>query len=168
MLMPDSGLLFWMTVIFAVVFGLLAKFGFPVITEMVESRTRRINESLRLAREADDRIAALAKEQERIIAETRKEQDRILKDAALARENMIAQAKAQAADEAEKILNEARTHIEAEKESAIKEIRGQVAMLSVKIAEKILRRELSDDDAQMAFIDRMLDEVSRTDPERRS
>lgn len=73
MLMPDSGLLFWMTVIFAVVFGLLAKFGFPVITEMVESRTRRINESLRLAREADDRIAALAKEQERIIAETRKE-----------------------------------------------------------------------------------------------
>ncbi|MCM1178430.1 MAG: F0F1 ATP synthase subunit B [Clostridium sp.] len=168
LLMPDSGLLFWMIVIFAIVFGLLAKFGFPMITGMVEKRTERIGESLRLAREADEKIGTLAKEQERMIAEARKEQDRILKEAAQARENIILQAKAQASDEAEKIIADARIRIEAEKESAIRDIRGQVALLSVKVAEKIIRKELSSDSEQLALVDRMLEEASRADMERRN
>ncbi|MCM1503497.1 MAG: F0F1 ATP synthase subunit B [Bacteroidales bacterium] len=168
LLMPDSGLLFWMIVIFAIVFGLLAKFGFPMITGMVEKRTERIGESLRLAREADEKIGTLAKEQERMIAEARKEQDRILKEAAQARENIILQAKAQASDEAEKIIADARIRIEAEKESAIRDIRGQVALLSVKVAEKIIRKELSSGSEQLALVDRMLEEASRADMERRN
>ncbi len=60
LMLPDSGLLFWMTVIFAIVFFILAKFGFPVITEMVEKRTRRIDEALKSAREAEESLAGLA------------------------------------------------------------------------------------------------------------
>jgi len=166
--MPDSGLLFWMIVIFAIVFWVLAKFGFPVITGMVEKRTERIETSLRLAKEADEKINTLVKEQERIIAQTRKEQDRILKEALQAKENIILQAKAQASAEAGKIIAEAKVRIEAEKESAVREIRSQVAMLSVKVAEKIIRKELSSDNEQIALVDRMLDEVSKTEASRKN
>lgn len=168
LIMPDSGLLFWMVIIFAIVFGLLAKFGFPVITGMVEKRTQQIEASLKSAKEADEKIATLVREQERIIAQTRKEQDRILKEAAKARENIILQAKAQASDETEKMLAAARVRIEAEKESAIREIRGQVALLSVKVAEKIIRKELSSGSEQAALVDRMLDEAAKIDIDRRN
>ena len=82
-MLPDSGLLFWMTIIFAIVFFVLAKFGFPVITGMVEKRRTRIEEALEAARKAEDAIAHLNQEQERIIAETRAEQAQLKKDAAV-------------------------------------------------------------------------------------
>ena len=82
LLMPDTGLLFWMLVIFLVVLAVLAKWGFPVITSMVEKRKDYIDESLRLAKSADEKMANLTKEQARIIGEARAEQNRILKEAA--------------------------------------------------------------------------------------
>lgn len=78
LMLPDSGLLFWMTVIFAIVFFILAKFGFPVITGMVEKRTRRIDEALKSAREAEESLAGLAKEQEEMMERARAEHARIL------------------------------------------------------------------------------------------
>ena len=71
LMLPDSGLLFWMTVIFAIVFFILAKFGFPVITGMVEKRTRRIDESLKSARESEESLAGRAKEQEEMMERAR-------------------------------------------------------------------------------------------------
>ena len=156
--MPDTGLLFWMLVIFAVVLAILAKWGFPVITSMVDKRKNYINESLQLARKADEKMSNLLKEQERIIREAREEQDKILKEAAEARNNIISQAKEQARDEAAKILAEAKVQIEAEKESAVSQIRSQVAMLSVNIAEKVIRKTLSTDKEQMELIRKMVDE----------
>ena len=158
LLMPDTGLLFWMLVIFAVVLAILAKWGFPVITSMVDKRKNYINESLQLARKADERMSNLLKEQERIIREAREEQDKILKEAAEARNNIISQAKEQARDEAAKILAEAKVQIEAEKESAVSQIRSQVAMLSVNIAEKVIRKTLSTDKEQKELIRKMVDE----------
>ena len=158
--MPDSGLLFWMVVIFAVVLFVLAKWGFPVITSMVEKRKDYIGHSLQLAKEADEKMAGMAKEQDRMIAEARAEQNRILKEAADARNNIIRQAREQAQDEAAKLLAEARTQIQAEKESALSEIRSQVALLSVKVAEKVLRQDLSSDKAQMDLVYKLLDEVT--------
>ena len=158
LLMPDTGLLFWMLVIFAVVLAILAKWGFPVITSMVDMRKNYINESLQLARKADERMSNLLKEQERIIREAREEQDKILKEAAEARNNIISKAKEQARDEAAKILAEAKVQIEAEKESAVSQIRSQVAMLSVNIAEKVIRKTLSTDKEQKELIRKMVDE----------
>ena len=95
-----------------------------------------------------------------MIAQAREEQNRILREAAQARDNIVSKAKEQAQDEARKILEDARVRIEAEKESALREIRSQVALLSVKVAEKVIRQNLSTDKAQMDLVNKMLDEVS--------
>ena len=160
LLLPDTGLLFWMVIIFAIVFFILAKFGFPVITKMLDKRRDYIDSSLRLAREADEKMGRMMEEQSRMIAQAREQQNRILKAAAQARDNIVRKAQEQAQDEARKILEEARVKIEAEKESALREIRSQTAMLSVKVAEKVLRQQLSTDKAQIDLVYRMLDEVT--------
>ena len=158
---PDFGLIFWMTLIFAIVFFILAKFGFPMITGMVEERNKRISESIRLAKEAETRMAEISLEQKRLIDDARREQAQIIKDATDAKAAIISQAKTDAQDEAAKILEMARVEIAAEKESALREIRSQVALLSVSVAEKIVRKELSDDKTSQELVDKMLDEMSK-------
>jgi F-type H+-transporting ATPase subunit b len=160
LLLPDSGLLFWMTIIFAIVFFLLAKFGFPVITGMVEKRTQRIDDAIGAAREAESRLKGLAAEQEQLISDARAEHDRILKEAAQERERMIASAQEQARAEAGKIMDETRERIRQEKEAALRDIRREVATLSVAIAEKVVRKELSSDEGQKELVDRMFEELS--------
>lgn len=158
-MLPDSGLLFWMTIIFVIVFLILAKFGFPVITGMVEKRTRRIDEALSAARKAEDAIAHLSQEQERIIAETKAQQAAILQEAAAERERIIASAQDQAREEAGRIVEEARQRINEEKEAALKDARKELALISLAVADKVLRKELSDDKAQKELVDRLVDEV---------
>ena len=136
---PEFGLLFWMTVIFAIVFFLLAKFGFPVITDMVRKRQERIDRSLKDAREIEARMGQMVEEHARMLDEARKEQAQILREATDTRNKILATAKDEAREEAAKILAEARTEIEAEKEAALRDVRKEVAVLSVSIAEKILR-----------------------------
>ena len=155
-MIPDSGLLFWMTIIFAIVFFILAKFGFPIITGMVEKRSRRINDSLEAARIAEDALANLQQEQERLLGETRAEQARLMQEAAAERDRMIAQAQEQARAEAQKIMDDARVRINEEKEAAMKEIRSEVAKVSLAIAEKVVRKELSSDASQMQLIDELI------------
>lgn len=159
LMLPDSGLLFWMTLIFLVVFLILAKFGFPVITSMVEKRTKRIDDALSAARKAEEAIAHLSQEQERIVAETRAEQAKMIQEAAAERDKMIASAQDQARIEAQKIIEEARARINEEKEAALKEARKELAVISLAIAEKVVRKELSDDSAQKELVDRFVDEV---------
>ncbi|MBR5076632.1 MAG: F0F1 ATP synthase subunit B [Bacteroidales bacterium] len=158
---PDFGLLFWMVVIFGLVFFLLAKFGFPVITKAVQSRSDHIADSLKAADEAQARLEGMAAEQAKMIEETRLEQSRILKEASESRERIIAQAKEEAAAEAAKLLEHAKVEIAAERESAIRDIRRQVAMISVEVAEKIVRKELEGDEGQQGLIDRMVDEAAQ-------
>ena len=159
---PDFGLLFWMTVIFAVVFFILAKFGFPIITGMVEKRSDRIEESLRKADEAEKAIAEMAERREQILSEAKAEEAKILRDAAATSDSIVAKAKDKAREEAEKVLEQARIEIAAEKESALRDIRRLVAQLSVNVAEKVLRTDLSEDEKQGAYLDRLIDEVQRT------
>lgn len=159
LMLPDSGLLFWMTIIFAIVFFVLAKFGFPIITGMVEKRNKRISDSLEAARIAEEAIAHLTEEQERIISETRANQSKLLQEAASERDKMIAQAQDKAREEAQKIMDEARVRIQEEKEAALTEVRQEVAKLSIAIAEKVIRKELSSDASQKALVDKLLDEL---------
>jgi F-type H+-transporting ATPase subunit b len=159
LMLPDSGLLFWMTIIFAIVFFVLAKFGFPIITGMVEKRGKRISDSLEAARTAEQALAHLQTEQERIISETRAQQNKLMQEAAAERDRMIAQAQDKAREEAQKIMDEARVRIQEEKEAAIKEVRKEVAVISLAIAEKVVRKDLSTDASQKALADRLLDEM---------
>ena len=159
-LTPDFGLFFWMLVAFLVVFLILAKFGFPVITGMVEERKNFIDESLRKAHEAQERLANIEKEGESILQEAREKQALILKEAAESRDAIVEQAQQKARTEGARLLEEAKAAIEQEKKAAIADIRQQVAALSVEIADKVLRQNLRDDKSQMDLIDRMLDDVS--------
>jgi F-type H+-transporting ATPase subunit b len=162
-LTPDLGLLFWMMLAFLVVFGVLAKYGFPAIVNMVDERNKYIDDSLRKAHEAQERLANIEQEGESILQEAREKQAQILKEAAETREVIVEQAQAKARQEGARLLEEARVAIEQEKKAAIADIRQQVATLSVEIAEKVLRANLKDDASQMALIDRMLDDVSSKD-----
>ena len=158
---PDFGLFFWMTVVFLVVLFILWKWGFPVIVKMVDERKAFIDESLRKAHEANERLANIQKEGESILQEAREKQAQILKEAADTRDAIVEKAQDKARAEGARLLEEARAAIEQEKKAAIADIRQQVATLSVEIAEKVLRQNLKDDKAQMDLIDRMLDDVSK-------
>ena len=159
LMLPDSGLLFWMTLIFLVVFLILAKFGFPVITSMVERRTKRIEDALSAARKAEEAIAHLSQEQERILAETKAGQAKMIQEAAAERDRLIASAQDQARIEAQKIIEEARVRISEEKDAALKEARKELALISLAIAEKVVRKDLSDAEAQKELVDRYVDEI---------
>lgn len=158
LLQPDSGLLFWMILCFGVVFFVLAKYGFPVITKMVEERNGFIEKSLDAAKEANKQLADIKKEGDQILAEAHDQQIKILKEAEETKNKILIEAREQAQKEGHKELEAIREQIRLEKEDAIKEIRRQVAVLSVDIAEKVIRGNLKETQEQMNMIDRLIDE----------
>ena len=160
LLIPSTGLLFWMTITFLVVLGLLWKFGFPVIIKMVNERKKFIDESLEKAHDANQKLANIKDEGEKLLQDAREKQAQILKEAVATRDAIVSQAQDKAKAEGAKILSEAKAEIETEKQNAIRDIRSQVAELSVMIAGKVLRQGLSDNKQQMDMIDRLLDEVA--------
>lgn len=162
---PDFGLIFWMTFIFAIVFFILAKFGFPIITGMVEKRNERITQSLQLAKEAEKRLDEIAVQQANLLEETRAEQNRLIQEAAHSRDTIIAQAHEQAQAEADKVMEHAREQIASDREAALNDIRAQVAAFSMEVAEKVIRKNLSEDAAQVELINSLVDELVKSDKE---
>ena len=160
LLIPSTGLLFWMSLTFLVVLFILWRFGFPVITDMVNERKAFIDESLQKAHDANERLANIQKEGESILQEAREKQAQILKEAAETRDAIVEKAQDKARQEGARLLDDAKLAIEQEKKAAIADSRNQVATLSVEIAEKVLRQQLKGDQAQMDLIERMLDDVS--------
>ncbi|MDL2228489.1 F0F1 ATP synthase subunit B [Bacteroidales bacterium OttesenSCG-928-K03] len=159
LLLPDPGLVIWMLVAFGLVFFILAKWGWPVITKMAEKRANFIGDSLKSAKEANKQVENLKSEMQQLIDDTREEQARILKDATDSREKIIHEAKQKAISEANKIVEDARSQMQIERENILNELRLQVAELSVNIAEKVIRKELDNQDKQMSVIKEMLDEI---------
>lgn len=156
---PDAGLLFWMLLSFGIVFFVLAKWGFPVITRMVDDRKRFIDQSLEAAREANAKLEGIKVESEALLAQAREEQMAILKDAADTRDRIIDEAREKARTEGLRLLDEARLQIQHEKENAIRDIRRQTAEIAVEVAEKIMRTHLATERQQMDLVERLLDEV---------
>ena len=160
LLTPDFGLLFWMLLCFLIVVAILGKWGWPAITGMIEDRGNYIEESLKKADEANAALANIKDEAAKLLAEAKNERLEMLKEASKLKDQMISDAKTQAIAEANKIMENAKESIQLEKDNAIKDIRVQVAELSVNIAEKILRGELQDTASQNAMINKYLDEVN--------
>lgn len=159
---PDFGLLFWMLLAFLIVFFLMAKYGFPVITKMVEDRKNYIDESLQKAHEANERLAHIQQESERILNEARTRQDEILSQAKATGDSIVREAREKAQNEGAKLLLDAKAQIATEKENALRDIRQTVAEISVSIAEKVVRQRLSADAEQQKFIEKMLDEACKS------
>ena len=157
-LQPESGLLFWMVLSFGGVFFVLAKYAFPVILKMVEERKAYIDNSLKLADETNAQLVLLKAEGEKIITKAREEQVTILNDALSVKEQIINEARNEAKAEAAKQLETVRKQIRKEQADAILEVRSQVAILAVDIAEKVIRMQLNDKEKQMGMINRLMDE----------
>lgn len=159
---PDFGLLVWMTLIFGIVFFILAKFGFPAITSMVDKRSTRIEEALRKAEEAERRLANMAEEHDALMEKTRIERSEMLRQASEAGEKILESARQQARDEAQKIIEHAKTEIRAERESTLREMHGQLSLLSIEIAEKVVRKSLEGDGEQLAYVEQLVQEAEKT------
>ena len=148
-----------MLVAFGVVFFVLVKFGWPIITQMVDERKKYIDDSLESARQANEKLAKIQEESAAMLKQAREQQSQILADAMEQRKQIVEKAQTEATIAGQKILEEAKQQIEVEKEDAIRDIRRQVGLLSVEIAEKVLRQSLKTDKDQMEMIDRLLDEM---------
>ena len=157
---PEVGLVIWMLIAFGIVFGILAKYAWPAIIKGVEERKAYIDGALENAKEANMQLENVKAEGAKILAEARNKEIQLLKDGADMRDKMIEDAKQLAQTEADKMIQEARILIQKEKENAIKDIKNQVAVLSIEIAEKILRKNLDNQPAQMELIDSLLDETA--------
>ena len=160
LLTPDFGLVFWMVICFTAVLFILGKYGWPVIVGMINKRSDEIEESIVKANEANARLAGTNAETERLLAEAKNERLELLKEASKQKDQIIADAKAEAAKKAQDLLDKAKEDIQLERDNAIKEIRTQVAELSVSIAEKVVREKLTGDKAGLDMINKLLDEVN--------
>ena len=144
---------------FSVVLVILRKYAWKPILGALEERETSINNALSEARTARQEVSLLKVKNEELIHEVQVERDAILKEARDTRSVMVADAKNRAKEEADRMIRQAREEILGEKNAAIADIRGQVASLSIDIAEKILKSELSEEKKQKALIDNLLDEI---------
>ena len=155
---PES-LIFWTTIIFIVFFILLRKFAWKPILGAVSERETSINSALASAELARNEIKTLSAQNEVILKEARIERDAMLKEAREMKEKMIADSKSEAQIQGAKMIEQAKATIESEKNNAVAEIKNQVSSLSLEIAEKLLKDELSNKESQTKLVEKMLADV---------
>ena len=155
---PES-LIFWTTIIFVIFFFLLAKFAWKPILGAVKSREESINNALASAEAARREMQNLTADNERILQEARMERDALLKEARDMRDKMVADSKQEAQVQGERMIEQAKAAIEAEKNAAMAELKSQVSSLSLEIAEKLLKEELSNKEAQTKLVEKLLGDV---------
>lgn len=160
LVLPGLGLVFWMTLIFAILLFILKKFAWKPIMSALKDREQNISASLAMAKQTKLEMEQLKADNETLIVQARKERDAILVDANKIKDKIINEAKDKAQSEADRIVENARLNIENEKRAALTEIKTQVAELSIEIAEKVLGAELVDKKNQGAFVARQLEQLN--------
>lgn len=156
---PGIGLVFWMLVTFVVLLILLKKFAWGPILKAVSTREEGIRSALLSAENARNEMQALQADNQRILQEARMERDAMLKEAMVMKEKLIADSKAEAQAVGQKMIEQAKAAIEGEKQAAMAEMKAQVSSLSLEIAEKLLKEELTNKEAQEKLIEKMLGDV---------
>jgi len=157
---PGVGLIFWTTITFLLLVILLGKFAWKPILGAIKTREKGIEDALASAERALNDMRELKAANEIILTQARTERDSLLKEARETKDSIIAEAKQKASAEAERILTSAREQITNEKNAAVAELKNQVATLSIEIAEKILRSELSNDEKQKALVSSLMKDVN--------
>jgi len=156
---PEWGLIFWTGISFLILLFLLRKFAWNPILGAVNTREESIKNALESAEAAKKEMENLTADNEKLLKEARAERDGMMKEARELKTKMIADAKDEAKIEGDKMIINAQAAIQSEKKSAIAEIKSQVASLSLDIAEKVVREELSNKDKQLKLVETMLDDA---------
>ena len=157
---PGTGLIIWMTIAFSLLLWILAKFAWKPIMKGLKEREQTIEEALNTANKAHEEMKALKFSNEQLMKEAKEDRDNILRDARKVKESIIEAARIKANEEGNRIIENAREAINNEKLAAIHDMKNQLALLSIEIAEKIIKKELSGKDSQKEFIQRLIDEVN--------
>ncbi|MEN9336869.1 MAG: hypothetical protein RLZZ500_1856 [Bacteroidota bacterium] len=152
----EFGLFFWQVLIFVGLILLLKKFAWKPILDAVNEREEGIKNALQSAEQARKDMENLKSDNEKLLADARAERDTLLKEAREIKEKMINEAKADAQAQGEKMIEQAKAAIEGEKNAAMAELKNQVSALSLEIAEKLLKDELSNKEAQTKLVEKML------------
>lgn len=156
---PEFGLIFWMLVVFLIILGILAKYAWPVIIRSIEERAEFIDNGVKYAQEAKQQLDEANTRIQEMLAEAHRKQLESLQETERMKQGMIEEAKKDASVEVQKMMDNAKISIEQAKREAELQVRKQVSRLSLDIAEKLLRKDLSEDTAQVELINRMLDEI---------
>jgi len=153
------GLFFWQTLIFLLLVFLLRKFAWKPILDAVNEREEGIKNALLSAEIAKRDMQNLKSDNEKLLAEARVERDVILKEAREIKDKIVSEAKDEAQVQAGKMIEQAKAAINSEKNAAMTELKNQVSSLSISIAEKVLREELSNKESQTKLVEKMLGDV---------
>jgi F-type H+-transporting ATPase subunit b len=159
LLTPGLGLIIWTLLAFLVVFFILRKYAWPAILGGLRKREQIIADSLAQAEKIKSEMAHMKSENEAILAKAREERAQMLKEARETKDKIINEAKEQSKVEANKIISEAQAAINTQKMAALTEVKNEIGKLVIEVAEKVLRKELSNKEAQEAHIKGMVDEV---------
>lgn len=156
---PGSGLIFWQLFGFLGLLFILIKFAWKPMLQALEERESSIENSLKAAEAARNEMATLKADNEKLLNEARIERDTILRKAQEASAKMIEDAKTEAGKQGALMIENAKAVIETEKKAALTEVKNQVAMLTLEVTEKLLRKNLSDDKAQSALVDEFIKDL---------
>jgi F-type H+-transporting ATPase subunit b len=159
MLSISIGTVIWSSIAFVLVLVILAKTAWKPILKMLRDREDSIENALQEADKARQEMANLRSDNEKLLQEAREERDNLLKEAREVKENIISEAKKKANDEGDRLIANAKEEIENQKRSALQELKTQVASLSIEIAEKVIREQLSDDSRQKELVNNYLKEA---------
>ncbi len=160
LVMPDFGLVFWMSVSFLIVLFILKKFAWKPILQTLKDREKLIADSISSAHDAKEEIKQIKLENQKVLAEAKIERDNLLKEAMETKKQIIKSTENEAKAIYDKAVADAQKEIENQKNKALAEIKDKVAALSVEIAEKILKRELEDENKHQNFIHSLIAETN--------
>jgi len=156
---PGFGLVFWTAITFLLLLVILKKFAWKPILGAVSEREDSIKNALLEADKARQEMENLKSDNEKILKEARAERDAMLKDAREIKNNMITEAKDEAKAQANELMEQAKISIENEKSTAIADIKKQVGSLSIDIAEKVVKEQLSNENKQLKLVEDMLKDI---------
>ncbi|PZV76060.1 ATP synthase F0 subcomplex B subunit [Algoriphagus aquaeductus] len=159
LIIPSAGLIFWQLFGFLALLFILIKFAWKPILATLAEREASIDGALKAAEQARNEMANLKAENEKLLQEARLERDTILKKAQDASAKMIEEAKTEAGKQGALMIENAKAVIETEKKAALAEVKTQVAMLTLEVTEKLLRKNLSDEKAQSALVDEFIKDL---------
>jgi F-type H+-transporting ATPase subunit b len=159
LLTPGTGLIIWQFIIFVLLFLFLAKFAWKPILGSLKEREVSIQSALDTAERAKQEITLLKADNEKLLREAREERERIMREAREAANRMKEEAQLDAKKSADKIVADARAAINIEKQAALKEVKVQVAMFSLQIAERLIKKNLSTDKAQKELVDTYINDL---------
>lgn len=161
LIQPGLGLIFWMTISFGLVLFILGKYAWPAITKGLKEREESIRDALASADKAREEMAKMQADNEALLMQAKDERDAILAEARKIKEKIIDESKQKANEEASRIIESAKERIENEKKAALIDLKNEIGNLSIDIAEKVLKAELSQKGKHEELIKKLVDEIGQ-------